>query len=90
VPPSPEQLTAEAWSPPPRARRPRVWINVVLFVLTVGSVFLAGAAQVAAETDRLSAATLLSGWVFAVPLLSILLAHEFGHYIAARIHRVPA
>lgn len=27
---------------------------------------------------------------FSVPLLSILLAHEFGHYIAARIHRVPA
>jgi membrane-associated protease RseP (regulator of RpoE activity) len=30
------------------------------------------------------------GWRFAVPLLAILLAHEFGHYIAARYHRVPA
>ena len=27
---------------------------------------------------------------FSVPLMTILLAHEFGHYIAARIHRVPA
>jgi Zn-dependent protease len=27
---------------------------------------------------------------FSVPLMAILLAHEFGHYIAARIHRVPA
>ena len=31
-----------------------------------------------------------SGWRFAVPLMSILLAHEFGHYIASRLHRVPA
>jgi membrane-associated protease RseP (regulator of RpoE activity) len=28
------------------------------------------------------------GWRFAVPLLAILLAHEFGHYVAARLHRV--
>jgi membrane-associated protease RseP (regulator of RpoE activity) len=32
----------------------------------------------------------VGGWRFALALLSILLAHEFGHYIAARIHRVPA
>ena len=29
-------------------------------------------------------------WPFAVPFLSILLAHEFGHYFAARAHRVEA
>jgi membrane-associated protease RseP (regulator of RpoE activity) len=31
-----------------------------------------------------------AAWTFALPLLVILVAHEFGHYIAARIHRVPA
>jgi len=30
------------------------------------------------------------GWKFALPLIAILLAHEFGHYFAARYHRVPA
>jgi len=30
------------------------------------------------------------GWQFALPLMAILLAHEFGHYFAARYHRVPA
>ena len=30
------------------------------------------------------------GYPFALPLLTILLCHEFGHYIAARIHRVRA
>jgi membrane-associated protease RseP (regulator of RpoE activity) len=49
-----------------------VRLNVVLFVLTVVSVFIT------------------KGWQFAVPLLAILLAHEFGHYFAARHHRVPA
>jgi membrane-associated protease RseP (regulator of RpoE activity) len=27
---------------------------------------------------------------YSVPLMAILLAHELGHYIAARVHRVPA
>ena len=33
---------------------------------------------------------LVTGWPFAVPLLAILLTHEFGHYFAARYHGVPA
>ena len=30
------------------------------------------------------------GWRFAVPLLAILVTHEFGHFLLARRHRVPA
>lgn len=30
----------------------------------------------------------LAGWTFAVPLMAILIAHEMGHYVAGRIHRV--
>ena len=30
------------------------------------------------------------GWPFAVALLGILLVHEFAHYVAARVHGVPA
>jgi membrane-associated protease RseP (regulator of RpoE activity) len=68
-------------------------LNLLLFALTVPSVFFAGALQVdpaivAAFPHRLW--EIWRGWPFAVPLLCILLAHEFGHYIAARIHRVPA
>jgi membrane-associated protease RseP (regulator of RpoE activity) len=33
---------------------------------------------------------LVGRWVFSAGLLSILLAHEFGHYFAARKYRVPA
>ncbi len=31
---------------------------------------------------------LLTGWTFAVPLMAILIAHEMGHYVAGKIHRV--
>ena len=34
--------------------------------------------------------SLLGGLMYSVPLMTILLSHELGHYIAARIHRVPA
>lgn len=30
----------------------------------------------------------LAGWTFAVPLMAILFAHEMGHYVAGKIHRV--
>ncbi len=35
-----------------------------------------------------SPARFLLGWPFSVALLSILLTHEFGHYIACRLHSV--
>ena len=62
--------------------------NVVLFGLTVWSVFVTG--RVYAASGSGDPLPWYAGWTFAVPLLLILLAHEFGHYVAARIHRVPA
>ncbi|MEZ4223444.1 MAG: site-2 protease family protein [Polyangiaceae bacterium] len=63
--------------------------NALLFVATVLSVFYVGQSWTA--TAEQSAWQALRGaWVFAVPLMTILVAHELGHYIAARIHRVPA
>ncbi len=65
-----------------------VRLNVLLFALTVVSVFDVGAVNEAGQHG--TPYHLLAGWKFAVPLLGILLAHEFGHYFAARYHRVPA
>jgi len=68
--------------------------NVVLFVLTVLSVFVTGAMYANPKLNPGDYGALLralpSGWAFAVPLMSILLFHEFGHFFAARYHRVPA
>lgn len=69
------------------------WVNVVLFVLTVFSAFYTGAlmSYQGPETDVMQVLLIgfkqiYTGWPFAVGILSILLAHEFGHYIAARLH----
>lgn len=63
--------------------------NLGLFVLTVASVFFVGRMYTA--TERMTEVQAwLSAWTFAVPFLGILLCHEFGHYIAARLHGVPA
>jgi membrane-associated protease RseP (regulator of RpoE activity) len=83
----------ETTDPPPSRRDWRV--NAVLFVLTVLSVFATRGGVLGPEGPRLTNVAavlraLRSGWTFAVPLLAILVVHEFGHYIAARIHRVDA
>lgn len=57
----------------------RTWsISFLLFVLTCASVAYVGRAE------------WQSPWQYAVSLMSILLAHELGHYVAARLHREPA
>jgi membrane-associated protease RseP (regulator of RpoE activity) len=67
--------------------RPPAW-NVTLFVLTFLSALVMGAALVPAEEPLPSA--LLQGTLFAAALVAILLAHEMGHFLLARRHRVDA
>jgi membrane-associated protease RseP (regulator of RpoE activity) len=77
-------------SQPPSAGPLRWRLNLVLFLLTVLSVFFAGAFMERPVGTVGPWRVYLNGWKFAVPLLSILVVHEFGHYIAARIHKVDA
>jgi membrane-associated protease RseP (regulator of RpoE activity) len=71
------------------------WVNLVLFVITIFSVLLAGTLygyQGPVSEDslvmlRYILGSIWTGWPFALSLLAILLAHEFGHYLAARYHR---
>ena len=72
---------------------PRFALNLLLFLLTVVSVFWTGAEALdpdIASFDPRRWLGIWHGWPFALPLLAILVAHESGHYVAARIHRVPA
>jgi membrane-associated protease RseP (regulator of RpoE activity) len=77
------------------AAAPLQWrTQALLFAGTVVSVFYTGAIYAGALPEDAgvvgSLRALPHGWRFAVPLLSILLFHEFGHYFAARYHRVDA
>lgn len=81
---------------PPDPRPARASVNVVLFVLTVFSVMLAGVRPDGPLPPDAVGQTLyllshiFTGWPFALSLLSILLAHEFGHYLMSRYHQTAA
>jgi len=66
----------------------QVIIAVLLFTATFVATTYVGAMQSGSDLGKPGG--WISGLPYSVPLLSILLAHEFGHFIAARIHRVPA
>lgn len=69
-------------------RRNTRWrLPIVLLALTFLSTFFAGAEQILGRRPT-TLDELATGWVFALPLMGILLAHEFGHYFAGLVHRV--
>ncbi len=78
----------------PQASNPLV--NGILFLLTLASMLMAGAMygmETPADTSilgilRATLQNLPNGITFAASLLGILMAHEFGHYFAARFHRI--
>jgi membrane-associated protease RseP (regulator of RpoE activity) len=61
---------------------------LALFLLTLLSMFWVGAEHAGVDVLEGGVHALLQGYTFALPLMAILLAHEFGHFFAARIHRV--
>jgi membrane-associated protease RseP (regulator of RpoE activity) len=77
--------------PPTNYRTP-----LILFILTVFSVMLVGAQPEGVVPEGTGAQiwfmlkNIFTGWPFALSLLSILLAHEFGHYFMSRHHKTPA
>ena len=82
-----------------RPQPSKTWVNILLFGLTMLSVFFAGAYytlgteyQGPADLTLQSLkpylpSVIVGGLAFMVSLLAILVAHEFGHYLAGRYHR---
>lgn len=89
-----------AATPPQKQVTDRPWLHLLLFVLTLGTTVYAGARWVSrwlyyeqGETISLLFMSVPEAWLadgvrYAVPLLGFLTVHEFGHYFAARYHRV--
>lgn len=66
------------------------WLAAALFVATLISVLFVGAGmERIPEADLFTLSGLLRGWPFALSLLSILAAHELGHYSVARYFGTP-
>jgi membrane-associated protease RseP (regulator of RpoE activity) len=96
---------AQVWSL--LTARQRLWLHILLFLLTICTTTFVGARMVenfdhnrpAFELDQDVAAYLeiwkdprrmAQGLLFSGPLLLILLAHEFGHYLACVHYRLDA
>ena len=94
-------LAGRRWRP-----HQKYWLHALLLVLTLVTTTVVGAglAQSFAQKTPLDVGAdldgyrhlfhdpgvLLSGLPFSLTLLAILLAHEFGHYLAARYYQVDA
>jgi membrane-associated protease RseP (regulator of RpoE activity) len=82
----------ESAGPPSGVAEPSLlsqWrVPLVLIALTFGSTMWVGALMHEGADPLVRPLDLLRGWDFSLPLMAILLAHELGHYIAGRIHRV--
>jgi membrane-associated protease RseP (regulator of RpoE activity) len=75
----------------------RVWLHVLLLVLTLASTTLAGVghylsfqSDFVGRTLTMSPATLLRGLWYSGTILAILGCHELGHYFACRYYDVDA
>jgi membrane-associated protease RseP (regulator of RpoE activity) len=66
----------------PATPRPRYRLHLALFLLTLLTTTMQGAAYVNGP--------LQTGFAFSLPLMAILVCHEFGHYFAAKLHGVQA
>ena len=62
-------------------------LNIALFLTTLLTTTVQGALMQHGSSGMFP---LSDGLSFSLPLMTILLCHEMGHYVAARIHRVPA
>jgi Zn-dependent protease len=98
MPPPPDDIAGapasqapSASAAPPPAEGSRWPRHLQLFIATVASVFYMGMDPDGAWWKRsLSNLSVAHGLMFAGSLLVILVAHESGHYIAARLHKVEA
>jgi len=74
-----------------------VWLHVLLFVLTFISTTLVGASHYASFVSELgtrpvlqSSLLIVNGLPYSLTILSVLGAHEMGHYLACRYYRIDA
>ncbi len=88
---NPESLRAAKSAPQGEADPQKIkpdsppWVHITLFLITAVTTTLAGM-----QDKETLAASILSGLPFSITIMTILLSHEMGHYLAARRFNVRA
>ena len=84
-------------APVPERHPSRLWLHVLLFLLTLISTTLVGASHYASFVSDLgtkpvlqASRLILNGLPYSLTILAILGAHEMGHYLACRYYRIDA
>ena len=78
----------------PKVKKRPIWINFLLFIITVFTTTLAGSFQWAiifnaSLINIIKPSYLINGFIFfSIPLMLILGIHEMGHYYASRKHNL--
>ena len=70
----------------PQKKKPKFILASILFILTFLSCVVAGLSW--AGIEEINAFSLQIGLTYAILIMVFLLAHELGHYFAARYHKV--
>lgn len=63
-----------------------IWVNIVLFILTCGTAVMAGVFWLGKDPYELT--NLHFGITYAFLIILFLSFHEFGHYFAAKYHKI--
>jgi len=71
---------------PEKKKRYGVWLNILLFIFTLFTTIQAGVAWL--NRDPYDLGNFKFGLTYSLLILIFLTFHEFGHYFAAKIHKV--
>lgn len=78
-------MDEQEFLPAPPPPRPHIALNILLFIITLGTTIVAGAIQEGVNPLK-NPEGIFKGIPFSFTLMGILLAHELGHYLIARKH----
>lgn len=71
-------------------QKQKYWLHLLLFVITFFTTTVAGYEWVRGFSNQMEFTELIYGIPYSLSILFVLGSHEFGHYFAARIHKVKA
>ncbi|MBN2367226.1 MAG: site-2 protease family protein, partial [Calditrichaeota bacterium] len=83
------RIVMQVSSSKPVEKKPRIWINILLFLVTIVTTMMAGSIMVGKDYF-VDFGNIFYGWKYSLAILTILTFHEFGHYLSAQYHRIQA